>query len=69
MRVDEVLTMLQGIDGFYGTKITHQKYGDDNVVKHWTDKLTKLPINNCQRVIKSLQEALSAGRCCYLLLL
>jgi len=57
MTNDEVLTLLQGIDGFYGTKITHPKFGDENLIKHWTGKLSKLPLANCQRVITSLQEA------------
>ena len=57
MRVDEVMTILQGIDGFYSTKITHPKYGDVNLVKHWTDKLSKLPLSNCQKIITSLEEA------------
>jgi len=57
MTFDEVITLLQGIDGFYSTKITHPKYGDENLVKHWTDNLSKFPITNCQRVIKSLQDA------------
>lgn len=57
MTNDEVLSMLQGIDGFYGTKTTHAKYGDNNLIKHWTDRLSKLPIGNCQRVVTSLQEA------------
>ena len=57
MTNDEVLNMLQGIDGFYGTKITHAKYGDNNLIKHWTDRLSKFPLPNCQRVINSLQEA------------
>lgn len=56
MTNDEVISLLEGIDGFYGTKITHPKFGDENVVKHWTAKLSKLPTGNCNRVITALQE-------------